>query len=44
MKLKKFIREYMYEDWYLANLVPQEMMTELSVSTNRQGRPIHTLC
>ena len=32
MKFKKFLREYMYEDWYLSNIVPEEMMHELAVS------------
>ncbi|XP_050404429.1 uncharacterized protein LOC126820477 [Patella vulgata] len=29
MKLKKFLAEYMYEDWYLAGTVPHDMMHEL---------------
>ncbi|KAK7091446.1 uncharacterized protein [Littorina saxatilis] len=29
MKLKKFLLDYMYEDWYLASTVPEEMMEEL---------------
>ena len=31
MKLKKFLREYMYEDWYLSDIIPQEMTSELTV-------------
>ncbi|XP_076438087.1 uncharacterized protein LOC143277193 isoform X2 [Babylonia areolata] len=29
MKLKKFLYDYMYEDWYLASTVPLDMMLEL---------------
>ena len=32
MKMKKFLKEYLYEDWYLSDIVPQEMMDELGVS------------
>ena len=31
MKFRKFLREYNYEDWYLSDIVPQEMMHELGV-------------
>ncbi len=31
MKFRKFLKEYHYEDWYLSNIVPQEMMHELVV-------------
>ena len=31
MKFKKFLREYMYEDWYLSDIVPHEMTPELGV-------------
>ena len=30
---KKFLKEYQYEDWYLSNTVPEEMMKELVVSS-----------
>lgn len=29
MKMKKFLYDYMYEDWYLASTVPEELMAEL---------------
>ncbi|ESP03411.1 hypothetical protein LOTGIDRAFT_171502 [Lottia gigantea] len=29
LKMKKFLLEYMYEDWYLAGTVPLEMLKEL---------------
>lgn len=29
LKFKKFLKEYQYEDWYLSNIVPKEMMSEL---------------
>ena len=31
MTFKKFLKEYQYEDWYLSNTVPEEMMAELVV-------------
>ena len=33
MKLKKFLYDYMYEDWYLASTLPRPMMGELPVSS-----------
>lgn len=32
MSFKKFLKEYNYEDWYLSNFIPLEMMHELVVS------------
>ena len=32
VKFKKFLREYEYEDWYLTNIMPREMMHEFTVS------------
>uniref|UniRef100_A0A2C9M1Y7 JmjC domain-containing protein n=1 Tax=Biomphalaria glabrata TaxID=6526 RepID=A0A2C9M1Y7_BIOGL len=29
MKLKKFLYDYMYEEWYLSTVIPREMMQEL---------------
>jgi len=31
MTFKKFLKEYQYEDWYLSNTVPEEMMKELTL-------------
>jgi hypothetical protein len=31
MKFKKFLMDYMYEEWYLVTPVPKQMMTELPV-------------
>lgn len=31
LKFKKFLKEYHYEDWYLTNTIPQEMMKEVEV-------------
>ena len=35
MKLRKFIFDYKYENWYLSTTVPAEMMEELPVSTQQ---------
>jgi hypothetical protein len=35
VKFKKFLREYEYEDWYLASIMPREMMHEFAVSRCR---------
>lgn len=32
MKFSKFLLDYMYEDWYMSNTVPSEMLEELPVS------------
>lgn len=32
MKLSKFLKGFTYEDWYLSNYVPVEMLHELGVS------------
>ena len=34
MKLKKFLYDYLYEDWYLASTIPRQMMGELPVSSS----------
>ena len=31
MQLKKFLYEYMYEDWYLSSTIPADIMKELPV-------------
>ncbi|XP_029635883.1 bifunctional peptidase and arginyl-hydroxylase JMJD5-like [Octopus sinensis] len=31
MKFKKFLLEYMYEDWYLATTIPLQMASELTI-------------
>ena len=31
MKIKKFLKEYHFEDWYLSNIAPAEMMKDLVV-------------
>ena len=33
LRFRKFLKEYQYEDWYLSNTIPQEMMPDLTVST-----------
>jgi len=32
MKFSKFLKEFRYEDWYLSNFIPIEMMSELRVN------------
>ena len=32
MPFHKFLKQFTYEDWYLTNYIPQEMMHELHVS------------
>ena len=32
MTFKTFLKEYLYEDWYLSEVVPAEMMGDLAVS------------
>jgi len=32
MMMKQFLKQYNFEDWYLSNIIPQEMMHELVVS------------
>ena len=31
MTITKFLKEYHYEDWYLSNIAPAEMMKDLVV-------------
>lgn len=31
---KRFLKEYQYEDWYLSNIVPQAMMSDLTVNSS----------
>ncbi len=46
MALAKFLREYHYEDWYLTNIAPAEMMAQLVVragsETSELRSPPHT--
>jgi hypothetical protein len=32
MQYKKFLLDYLYEDWWLASIMPQEIAEEVSVS------------
>ena len=32
MTITKFLKEYHYEDWYLSNIAPAEMMKDLVVN------------